>query len=170
MFIDKSQCLSEVEGLTVLSIGKMQAITPVMKPKETVRIIEDGCSVRSVADRESIYITIRLTTDPINDPTRLPMADSISSDMVIGTLLAPNAIKMRTLSALRRIPFPITSDMANTNEMNVIDTAIDLIIPVVSQTRILRLTTAAAATTTTLARLNLLLLRPFMVNQARVIR
>ncbi len=143
---------------------------PVTNPKEKGKIIEDRDSVRSTAGRRRKYVMIRPMTDPINDPSRLPIADSVKSDRAISTLLAPNAIKIRTRYALFRIALKITSEIANMNKTNVIDTTIILIVSLVSQTRTLNSMTAKAVMKTSFAICCLLLLRPFVINQAMVVR
>ena len=114
-------------------------------------------------------MTIRPIMDPINDPSRLPMADSVKSDRAISHLLAPNAIKMLTRYALRRIALTITSEIAKTDKTNVMNTTINLAIPLVSQTRMLNSVTTTAVMKTTFAICDLLLLRPFVRIQAMVI-
>jgi len=147
----------------------MQAISPMINPKEKGRIIEDGCIVKSAEGRR-IKMIIRPIRDPINDPSRLPMADSIKSDKAINHLLAPKAMKMPTRYALRRIALTITSEMARTDKTNVMDTTINLTIPLVSQARMLNSVTATAVMKTTIAICNLRLLRPFVINQDIVVR
>ena len=106
--------------------------------------------------------------DPDNDPIRLHMADSVKSDRAISLLFAPNAIRIPTRYALCRIALTMASEIAKTDKTNVIDMAISLIIPLVSQMRILNSVTATAVTKITNAICDLLLLRPFVTNQAIV--
>ena len=140
-----------------------------INPKEKGRIIEDECSVKSTEGRRKKTM-IRPIKDPINDPSRLPMADSIKSDKAISHLLAPKAMKMPTRYALRRIALTITSEIARTDKMNVMDTTINLMIPLVSQASMLNSVTATAVMKTTIAICNLRLLRPFVINQDIVVR
>jgi len=140
-----------------------------INPKEKGRITEDGCSVKSAEGRRK-KMMIRPIKDPINDPSRLPMADSIKSDKAISHLLAPKAMKMPTRYALRRIALTITPEMARTDKTNVMDTTINLMIPLVSQASMLNSVTATAVIQTTIAICNLRLLRPFVINQDTVVR
>jgi len=139
-------------------------------PKEKRMMMEDRCSARSAVDRERKYMTIRPIMDPSNDPSKLPRADSIKSDKAISLLLAPNAIKMPTLCALRMMALTITSEIAKTNKTNVMGTIINLTIPLVRQTSMLNSVTAAAVMKIIFAICSLLLLRPFVINQAMVVR